>query len=471
MYEKITMTANTGFIPELLAPAGDMEKLETAILYGADAVYLGGDALNLRAGAGGFSVSGLTKGMELARAAGVKVYFTLNVYPRESMMADVARYIEILGQLQPDGIIAADPGVIRLLRKELPDIPVHVSTQANTSNSESVRFWQEFGAARVNVARELRSQELMEMLAVARKDMPGMELEVFVHGAMCMAVSGRCYMSALLNDRPGNLGECSHPCRYEYKPSSVTFEERTRPGEELWEIREYRPEGEEEFTFESEDDEFLFEPMGDDEVLEPMADPALTLGVENGGWTKIFAAQDLCLMHYLEWFSRMRVASVKLEGRTKSSAYLAQVVDAYKTALTDIPKGEFKTEKYLSEVINAASRPLTTGFFDPDRRGAIAMPPEEGEKRPVLARVLEPVGDGKWLIQAKSRWTTSEDMELLIPGLHRPRISPEDYGVENDNGEGLEIAHPGQRAHLICDHPEIRPGMFIRKPWELDELE
>ncbi len=466
------MPSKNIYIPELLVPAGDMEKLETAILYGADAVYLGGDTLNLRAGAGGFTEAELATGLEKARAAGVKAYFVLNVYPRESMLPQVRKYIEMLRELKPDGVIAADPGVIRMLRRELPEVPVHVSTQANTSNSESVRFWRECGAKRVNVARELRSQELMEMLAITRKQMPNMELEVFVHGSMCMAISGRCYMSALLNDRPGNLGECSHPCRYEYKPTSITFEERTRPGEPLWEIREYGGDSGENFTFETDDDEFFFEPPGSDESgTEAPIDPALSLAHDTGGWTKFFAAQDLCLLHYLEWFSRMKVTSVKLEGRTKSSAYLAQVVDAYKTALTDISKGEFKAEKYLSELVNAATRPMTTGFFDPARRGAIAMPPDEGEKRPVLARILEQASDGKWLIQTKSRWRTEEDMELLIPGLVRPRISSEDYGVENDQGVGLNISHPGQRGLLICDHPEIRPGMFIRQPWDMDGLE
>ncbi len=463
---------NNGFIPELLVPAGDMEKLQTAILYGADAVYLGGDGLNLRAGAGGFSWPELKEGLALARKAGVKAYFTLNVYPRESMMPQVREYIEMLGELKPDGVIAADPGVIRLLRRELPEVPVHVSTQANTSNSESVRFWRECGARRVNVARELRSQELLEMLAVARKQMPNMELEVFVHGSMCMAVSGRCYLSALLNNRPGNLGECSHPCRYEYRPLSVTFEERTRPGEPLWEIRDYTPQDAgDEFSFDGGDDEFSFELPENERAREIPADPALTQAVETGGWTKFFAAQDLCLIHYLEWFARMRVASVKLEGRTKSSAYLAQVVDAYKTALRHIQTGEFRPEMYLSELVNAASRPLTTGFFDPDRPGAIALPPDESEKRPVLARVLESVGEGQWSVQAKARWDTSGDIELLIPGLIRPRISPEDYGVENDLGVGLDVSHPGQRAVLICDHPEIRPGMFVRTPWNMDELD
>lgn len=460
------------FIPELLAPAGDMEKLETAILYGADAVYLGGEGLNLRAGAGGFDRTALEIGLKRARLAGVKVYYTLNVYPRQSHMKLLHEQIDMLGELKPDGVIAADPGVIRLLRRELPEIPVHVSTQANTSNSESVRFWRENGARRVNVARELRSGELTEMLDVVRKQMPNMELEVFVHGAMCMAVSGRCYMSALLNDRPGNLGECSHPCRYEYRPSSITFEERTRPGQKLWEIKEYGTDAADEFTFDTPEEDFTFAPLGDDEDRpEPPADPALSMALGTDGWTKFFAAEDLCLLHYLEWFSRMKVASVKLEGRTKSSAYLAQVVDAYKTALNDISKNQFQAERYLAELVNAATRPLTTGFFDPENRGAIAEPPAPGEKRPVLARVLDQAGDGKWLIQTKSRWTTSEDMELLIPGLVRPRISPDYYGVENDQGIGLDVSHPGQKGMLICDHPEIRPGMFIRKPWDMDDID
>lgn len=472
------MTVKNGFIPELLVPAGDMEKLETAILYGADAVYLGGESLNLRAGAGGFSPDQLREAVVKAREAGVKVYFTLNVYPRESMMHQVHESIAMLRELQPDAVIAADPGVVRLLRRELPEVAVHISTQANTSNVESVRFWRECGAKRVNVARELRSQELMEMLATCRKQMPNMELEVFVHGAMCMAVSGRCYMSALLNDRPGNLGECSHPCRYEYRPVGVVFEERTRPGEPLWEMREYGPDGQpvgadsDEFTFESADDDFSFEPLGDDEVApEQPADPALSQALDKDGWSKFFAAQDLCLLHYLEWFARMKVASVKIEGRTKSSAYLAQVVDAYRTALTDIANNEFKSEKYLSELVNAASRPLTTGFFDPDRRGAIALPPDESEKRPVLARVLGRESDGRWHIQTKARWETDRDMELLLPGLHRPRISPEDYGLENAEGIGLTVSHPGQKAILTCDHPEIVPGLFLRKPWDMDDLE
>lgn len=460
------------YIPELLAPAGDMEKLDTAILYGADAVYFGGEDLNLRAGAGGFDSKGLALAISKTHKANVKAYYTLNVYPRQSHMKQVREQIEMLGELRPDGVIAADPGVIRLLRRELPDIPVHVSTQANTSNAEAVRFWREAGAKRVNVARELRSTELIEMLDTVRKQLPNMELEVFVHGSMCMAISGRCYMSALLNDRPGNLGQCSHPCRYEYQPTSITFEERTRPGHPLWEIREYGTGTADEFTFETPAEDFTFAPLGDDEAIrEPATDPALSMALDTDGWTKFFAAEDLCLLHYLEWLSRMKVASVKLEGRTKSSAYLAQVVDAYRTALNDIAQNQFQPEKYLAELVNAATRPLTTGFFDPDNRGSIAEPPAPGEKRPVLTRVLSALASGRWIVQTKSRWDTSEDMELLVPGLIRPIISPEDYGLENDQRIGIDISHPGQRGILICDHPEIKPGMFIRKPWDMDDID
>ncbi|MCJ2165204.1 U32 family peptidase [Pseudodesulfovibrio sp. S3-i] len=444
-----------------------MEKLQTAILYGADAVYLGGEGLNLRAGAGGFDKESLSIAIQRARKADVKVYYTLNVYPRQSHMNQVREHIEALGELKPDAVIAADPGIIRMLRRELPEIPVHVSTQANTSNAEAVRFWRENGARRVNVARELRSGELSEMLDTVRKQMPNMELEVFVHGSMCMAISGRCYMSALLNDRPGNLGECSHPCRYEYRPASITFEERTRPGEKMWEIREYGSETDD-FIFDAPED-FTFSPLDDeDPVPEPVADPALSLALDTDSWTKFFAAEDLCLLHYLEWFMRMKVASVKLEGRTKSSAYLAQVVDAYKTALVDAAAGQFQPEKYLSELVNAATRPLTTGFFDPANRGVIAQPPDPGEKRSVLARILTPLASGRWLVQTKSRWTTSDDVELLIPGLIRPRLSAEDYGLENDHGTGLDVSHPGQRGVFICDYPGIKAGMFIRKPWNMD---
>ncbi len=463
-------------IPELLAPAGNMEKLETAIRYGADAVYLGGSELNLRAGAAGFTMEELPDAIGKAHAAGVKVYFAMNVYPREDMLPQVEQYVRSMQTVRPDAIIASDPGVISKIRTLLPDMPVHVSTQANTCNSWSVDFWRNLGARRVNVAREVRSSELMQMLAICRKQLPDMELEVFVHGAQCMAISGRCYMSAYLNDRPGNLGQCSHPCRYEYKPASIAVEEKTRPGEDLWVVQDYcfgKPDtavppdlcGD----VPQEDDEFIFEPA--DCGSDASAEPALHLAAETGAFSKFFAAEDLCLLHYLDWFARIGVASIKLEGRTKSSAYLAQVVDAYRTALDDLARGDFQAERYLAELVNAASRPLTTGFFDISRRAPLALPPDESERRPVLARLNEDLGDGRWRIEVKSRWETNEDVEVLIPGLERPRLSPEDYGLENDLGQGLDVAHPGMKCSLYCSYPGLKEGFFLRKPWSFDSLD
>lgn len=467
------MASELRVIPELLAPVGNMEKLETAIRYGADAVYMGGGELNLRAGAAGFAAAELPEAIALAHKAGVKVYFTMNVYPREHMLPGVEKYIEILKEAGPDAVIASDPGVISMLRASLPEIPVHVSTQANTCNSWSVAFWRQVGASRVNIAREVRSSELMQMLAMCRREQSDMELEVFVHGAQCMAISGRCYMSAYLNDRPGNLGQCAHPCRYEYQPTSLAVEEKTRPGEDLWTVQQFPfsdPDAVEEpdFIFENED-EFTFEPA-EEENFSP-AEPALDHARFSGGYSKIFAAEDLCLLHYLDWFARMGVASVKVEGRTKSSAYLAQVVDAYRTALDDLAAGEFRAERYLSELVNTASRPLTTGFFDPTHRAPLAMPPDPEERRPVLARVLEKEGDGRWRVEIKARWDTSRDVEILLPGLNRPRLHQEDYGLETTGGKGLDIAHPGLHCTLFCEHPDMMEHIFIRTAWDMEELD
>lgn len=424
--------------PELLAPAGNLEKLETAVLYGADAVYLGGEAMNLRSGAG-FSEDELKRGIAHARAHGVRCYYLLNAYPREHELRAVEEQLDLVQTLcalgkGPDAIIVADLGVMRRVRRRLPDLPVHVSTQANTMNSQAALFWRDFGARRVNLARELRSEELKELLSVCRRLDPPLEVEVFVHGAQCMALSGRCYMSAYLNDRSGNSGRCSHPCRYEYRVTGLRVEEETRRGKPMWELEE----------------------------------------VEDGAgerFTQFYAAEDLCLLHYLDWMRRMRVSALKIEGRNKSSAYLAQVTDAYATALRDLraATAPFHPETYLAELVNASSRPLTRGFFDAGDRQPIAQPPEPEYARPVLARLEMDLGDGRWRVEAKHRWDVlAFPVELLVPGLQRPALPLEDFGLEDEHGEALSVLHPGQRAVLISERPELRKGMFLRKAWTFD---
>jgi putative protease len=400
--------------PELLAPAGNLEKLHTAIRYGADAVYLGGQALNLRASTQGIALEDLSGAVRLAHDAGTKVYFTMNILAREHHLAQVREYLERLPETGVDGVIIADPGVLALSREIAPDLPVHLSTQANTSNSMSIGFWQDLGVSRVNLARELSCRDIR----AARKAVPDMELEVFVHGAMCMAVSGHCLLSAFLNNRSGNLGQCSHPCRFEYRPVSMALEEELRPGEVTWEVE------------------------------------------QGGEFTKIMAAEDLCLAPFLAWFRNVGITSLKIEGRMKTSAYLAQVVDVYRTALSDLEQGTFRPGLYLDELRQTVTRPAGSGFFAPKRR-TFLTPPTPEEKKSLVGLVAEPLGPGAWRVQAKNRWDHGP-VELLLPGLRRPVLETADYGLEKETGEAVSVLHPGTWGVLHCDRPELETGFFVR---------
>ncbi len=402
------------FVPELLAPAGNMEKLETALYYGANAVYLGGPELSLRAASTGFSPEQLTKAVKLAHAWQAKVYYTLNILAWERHLDHVRTELELLGECQPDGLIIADPGVFTLAKEIVPRIPIHLSTQANTSNSLSVRFWQEQGARRVNLARELDKTAL----AAARAAAADMELEVFVHGAMCMAVSGRCLMSFYLNDRLANHGLCSHPCRFDYRPTAFRVEERQR-GEEVWEVE------------------------------------------QRGDFTHIFGAEDLCLLPCLPELVELGLTSLKIEGRMKTSSYLAPVVDVYRTALDTLGAGKpFDFQAGMAELSKTTTRPLGSGFFWPERK-IFARP--DATRPQIVARILEPARRGAWLVSVKSPWTAGSGLEVLLPGLRRFCLGDGDYGLENKKGERLEKAHPGTEVFLRCDLPELEPYQFLRQ--------
>ena len=402
-------------LPELLAPAGNREKLETAIAYGADAVYLGGTNLNLRAKAQGFSPADLPKALDFAHTHGVKVYYCLNILAWEKHLPGVTRDLEYLATLPVDGLIIADPGIVLLAKKIAPHIPIHLSTQANTSNSASTLFWQEIGISRVNLARELSARGIR---AIA-ENAPGMELELFVHGAMCMAISGRCLLSAYLNKRSANQGLCTHPCRFDYKPVAIKVDERTRPGEALWEI------------------------------------------TEDEDYSRIFSAQDLCLIKYLPWFHKNRITALKIEGRMKTSAYLCQVVDTYRTALNDLTSRTFRPKLYLENLSRAASRPLSSGFFCPTPT-TFFTPNEEPEKT-ILARVIKQIGPTSWEIATKNPWDTQAPVAILAPGLNRPVLSPASYRLEKETGEAITMAHPGLTYFLRTEHPSLLPHLFIEK--------
>jgi len=418
------------FLPELLAPAGNLEKLAAALAYGADAVYLGGPGLNLRAANARMSWEEVASAVAQAHATGARAYYCLNATPLPGEMGQVAEHLERLADLPGegiDGLIVADPGVMALARRKLPRVPLHVSTQASTMNPAAAMAWSDMGASRVNLARELELRDVRELVCELRRDCPRLETEVFVHGAMCLAVSGRCLLSSWLTGRSGNRGECCHPCRFEYRPMPgaawrMEVEERLRPGQLTWEIE------------------------------------------EQDGFSQMFAPEDQCLVKYVPFLARLGVAALKIEGRMKSALYVAQVVDVYRTALDDFATGRFRPGLYLAELALASTRPMGSGLFLPGaRRTGRRVRYFEGVPAlgsAVLARVQERLGPEKHLISCRSRWTADSPVQAMLPGLRRPDLPQ--YALETEDGVRLDEVHPGIRAVLRCESDSLRPGIFLR---------
>lgn len=302
--------------PELLLPAGNLETLKIALTYGADAVYIGGDAYSLRAKADNFSLQDMQAGIAYAHKREKKVYITANIFAHNNDLDGIRNYFSELNDLKPDGVLVADPGVFALAKEILRDIPIHISTQANTTNAESAKFWYEQGAQRIVAARELSLAELRKM----REQMPdGMEIEVFVHGAMCISYSGRCLLSNYFTGRDANRGACTHPCRWKY-----ALQEETRPGEYL-----------------------------------PVE--------ENERGTFILNSKDLCMVSHIPELVEAGVDSLKVEGRMKSVLYVATTARAYRRAIDDYFASEEYYRKnidwYEREVAACTNRTFTTGFF------------------------------------------------------------------------------------------------------------
>ncbi|MDE7469420.1 MAG: U32 family peptidase [Desulfovibrionaceae bacterium] len=412
---------NTPFLPELLAPAGSMEKLEVALFYGADAVYLGGKSLNLRSAASGFSMPELRIALEKAHAVGAKVYYCLNSIIHDDQIPELEKTLEELSDIAVDGIIIADPGVLSLTKRYIPNAEIHLSTQANTVNRLSIAFWKEMGVHRVNTARELSVLELNEL----RKHICDVELEVFVHGAMCMAVSGQCSMSKWTNDRNANLGECSQPCRFSYtsldEPVEIPLYEqkRTKDGqaEPLWYI------------------------------------------TQQGDYSNILASEDLCLIEYLPWFIKKKIDAIKIEGRMKSIGYLAYTVNAYRSALKHILERTFTPHEYIAMLYNQASRPLSTGFFLP--KGRLRLPnPNQSKAKTIVARVEEKVGEGKYHVSIRKPWNAEEPIHFFYP--QQQSFTTPTYMLEDDKGERRTKAHPGMHHILHCEH-DIPVGILIEQ--------
>lgn len=353
--------------PELLAPAGDLDKLRTAIAYGADAVYLGGQAFSLRAGAGNFGEAELVEGLFHAHSAGVRVYVAVNIFARNQDFHQLADYIHWLDALGIDAVIVSDPGVFALVRKVAPKLEVHISTQANTTNAQSAKFWYDLGASRVVLARELSLAEIAEI-----HDNTRIGLEAFVHGAMCMAWSGRCLISSFLAGRSANRGDCAQPCRWQYH----LVEER-RPGE--------------------------FLPLEED---------------ERG--TYILNSRDLAMLPYLGELAQSGISSFKIEGRMKSIHYLATVLNAYRVNLDawwEERENYRAQEAWIQELARASHRPWSTGFYFGN--------PGEGGQHTQSSRYHRPAAfvavvedcQGGWLyLEQRGNFGRGETLEIVVPG-------------------------------------------------------
>ena len=297
-------------------PAGNLETLKIAILYGADAVYIGGDAYSLRAKADNFSSDAMREGIAFAHRYGRRVYVTANIFAHNGDLSGIRRYFVELRDIHPDGVLVADPGVFVLAKELLQDIPIHISTQANTTNALSARFWVAQGAKRIVAAREL---SMTELKAIREELPPQAEIEVFVHGAMCISYSGRCLLSNYFTGRDANKGACTHPCRWKY-----ALEEETRPGEYL-----------------------------------PVEE------TERG--TFIMNSKDLCMVGHIQELLEAGVDSLKVEGRMKSMLYVATTARAYRQAIDDcmasVERYRQRLDWYIQEVEACTNRTFTTGFF------------------------------------------------------------------------------------------------------------
>lgn len=409
--------------PELLAPAGTMEKLICAIRYGADAVYLGGPDFGLRNMAGNFRLKEMPDALEYAHDRGVRCYLTVNSYPADHALPRLEQYLEALAPLPFDAYIVSDPGVVRMARRISPQRELHLSTQANTINRESVLFWQEQGISRVNLAREMTLDDIRATAAAV-----SLPCEVFVHGALCIAYSGRCLLSSAMTGRSANLGECTQPCRWKY----ALVEER-RPGE--------------------------YQPI-----------------VEDSSGTFIYNSKDLCLLEYLPDLVRAGVGALKIEGRMKGIHYLAGVLRVYRAALDrfcNVPAGYRVDPAWMEELATISHRGYTTGFLLGDPRD-VGQSYQAGYLRShKLVGIVEALqGDGLAVVVVRNRFQQGDLLSLMGPGMKNAVFTADALQQLQPAGDRLplEVVHPNMRI-LLAVPDTAAVGDMIRLPGPIQEFD
>ena len=403
---------------ELLAPAGDLEKLKIAVLYGADAVYIGGEEYSLRAKAKNFTEEQMKDGIEFAHSHGAKVYVTANIYAHNSDFEGMAEYFKKIEALGADAILISDLGVFSVAREAVPNMEIHVSTQANNTNYMSANMWYKLGARRAVVARELSFKEIKTI----RENIPAdMDIEAFVHGAMCISYSGRCLLSNYLSGRDANKGECVHACRWKYY-----LMEETRPGE-------YMPV------------------------------------VENERGTYIYNSKDLCMIEHISELIDAGVQSFKIEGRMKTPFYVGTVVKAYRQAIDDCLKDralyESKKEYYLEEVSKASHREYTTGFYyrKPDGNEQVYTNNSYIRDYDFIGMVEEDYDEstGCAVVMQRNKFEVGDEIEVMPAKGESWKMTVTKMWNE-DGEEVMSAPHPQQLLKVKFDKP-VKKHDMLRK--------
>ncbi len=401
---------------ELLIPAGSLEVLKTAVRYGADAVYIGGEDFGLRAKAHNFSIEEMQEGVAYAHAHDCKVYLTVNIFAHNEDIEGIRDYFERLKAVAIDAMIISDPGVLMLAKEILPQVELHISTQANNTNYRTYNFWYQQGAKRVVSARELSLEELKEIRSRIPEDM---EIESFVHGAMCISYSGRCLLSSYFTGRDANRGACTHPCRWKY-----AIVEESRPGEYL--------------------------PVNED---------------DRG--TYIFNSKDLCMIEHIPELMEAGIDSFKIEGRMKTALYVATVARTYRQAIDDYKKDEQlyrrNLEHYRQEIAKCTYRMFTTGFYfgKTDSDSQIYDNNTYRTEYTYIGMVEDVDEQGDLIFEQKNKFLVGERIEaMLFDGSNRLL---EVQSIKNDEGEAMESApHPKQRLHVNVGQP-LPIGCILRR--------
>jgi putative protease len=396
---------------ELLSPAGSLEKLKYAIHYGADAVYAAGKKFGLRAKSLNFTDEELKEAINLVHASNKKIYITVNIFAHNRHIPELEDYLSFLESIKPDALIISDPAIFELAREIATDIPIHISTQANVTSWRSVKFWHKMGAERVILARELTIDEIKEI----KDKVPEMELEMFVHGAMCMSYSGRCLLSAFLNGRHANLGDCSQPCRWKYH-----LMEEKRPGE--------------------------YFPI-----------------VEDDYGTYILNSKDLCLIDRLQEIKDAGISSIKIEGRMKSIYYVANVVRTYRKALDNLDKNILSDKKLYEELDKVSHRTYTHAFFDSfdSTKTQYYKTSSYVRTHKVLGYIIDTM-DNNALLDVRNKFFSGDTVEMIFPDLEDDKKFVINKIIDQE-GNKLQFTKPNTIVKLELPFIPRKMGILRKK--------